>query len=133
MTHRYDLFDEEIAKLVSVGIISVVAILLMAGSHRPVDCQRIADSSARLACYDAASSPQPAKGAAVPPPLMETSMTLSIHWDDARPGAKAATRTNARKAALRVINALAVAVGVAAVLAAIVAIRIYAFVPGLGA
>jgi len=72
MTHRYDLFDEEIAKpryhwpLVSVGIISVVAILLMAGSHRPVDCQRIADSSARLACYDAASSPQPAKGAAVP-------------------------------------------------------------------
>ena len=43
------------------------------------------------------------------------------------------TRPAYKGMALRVINALAVAVGVAAVLAAIVAIRIYAFVPGLGA
>lgn len=66
---------------------------------------------------------------------MEASMTQSIHWDDACPGAKTvktATRANARKAALRVIKALAIAAGVAAVLAAIVAIRVYAFVPGVG-
>ena len=76
MTHRYDLFDEkfdeEIANprdhwpLVSVGIIAVVAILLMAGSHSPGDCPHITNSNARLACYDAAASPQPAKGAPVP-------------------------------------------------------------------
>ena len=76
MTHRYDLFDEnfddEIAMprdhwpLVAVGIISVVVILLMVGSHSHGDCPHITNSSARLACYDAAASPQPAKGAAIP-------------------------------------------------------------------
>ena len=76
MTHRFDLFDEEfddeIASrrdhwpLVSVGIIAAVVILLLAGSGRQTSCQHIADSAARLACFDAAASPQPAKGAPVP-------------------------------------------------------------------
>ena len=62
---------------------------------------------------------------------METSMTLSIHWDDARHDALVATKARARQAALRVLKVLATAAGFAALLTAIVAIRIYAYLPTL--
>ena len=76
MTRRYDLFDgtfdKQIAKprehwpLVTVGVIAAVAILLLAGSGHQTNCQHIADSATRLACFDAAALPQPAKGAPIP-------------------------------------------------------------------
>ena len=43
-----------------------VPLLMMAASRGPSDCEHITNSSARLACYDAVSSQQPAKGAAIP-------------------------------------------------------------------
>ena len=57
-------------------------------------------------------------------------MTLSIHWDDVRPGAKVVSRARARKAAAQVIGFMATMAGIAVVMAGLVAIRIYAFVPG---
>ena len=76
MTHRYDpyndQYDEDTAKpgnswgLVAVGVAAVLALLMMAASRGPGDCEHITNSSARLACFDAATSPQPAKGAPVP-------------------------------------------------------------------
>ena len=58
-------------------------------------------------------------------------MTLSIHWDDARPVAKVVTRARARKAAAQLLGFMATMAGIAAVMAGLVAIRVYAFVPGL--
>lgn len=76
MTPRFDPYDEKYDAdraraghswgLIAAGAAALLAILVMAASRGPADCERIADSGARLACYDAASSPQPAKGAAVP-------------------------------------------------------------------
>ena len=76
MTHRYDFYDDEYddkaAKsgrfwgLIAVGVAAVLALLMMAASRGPSDCDHITNSSARLACYDAVSSQQPAKGAAIP-------------------------------------------------------------------
>ena len=58
-------------------------------------------------------------------------MTLSIHWDDARHDALVATKARARKAALRVLKAMAMTAVFAALLTAIVAIRVYAYLPTL--
>lgn len=76
MTHQYescdDEYDDKAAKpgrfrgLIAVGVACVLALLMMAASRGPGDCEHITNSSARLACYDAVSSQQPAKGAAIP-------------------------------------------------------------------
>ncbi len=58
-------------------------------------------------------------------------MTLSIHWQHARYDAKAATRLRARKATKQVLKAVLTMAGIAAIATAIIAIRVYAFVPGL--
>ena len=58
-------------------------------------------------------------------------MTLSIHWDDARHSAKVVTRANARKTAAQLLAFLATMTGFAFVMTGLVAIRVYAFVPGL--
>jgi hypothetical protein len=48
-----------------VALIAAFALLgAMAVSRN--DCKQLSDSNERLACYDAAAHPQPAKGAAIP-------------------------------------------------------------------
>jgi heme A synthase len=50
-----------------VGLVIAIALgVLVAASSGPSRCPGIAKDNARLACFDAAASVQPAKGAAIP-------------------------------------------------------------------
>lgn len=76
MSPRYDPFnreyDEETAKpgpfwgLAAVAALALLAILILVSAGNSRDCEHISDSRARLACFDAAASAPPAKGAAIP-------------------------------------------------------------------
>lgn len=57
-------------------------------------------------------------------------MTLSMHWNDVRHGGDAA-KMNVGKTLVRLAKGALVAAGLIAVVVAIVAIRVYVFVPGL--
>lgn len=74
MSHRYDWtgpdFDETAAKPGTGWAILGLAITLLLGmlivaSPDAARCERITNEQSRLACFDAAASPRPAKGAAI--------------------------------------------------------------------
>ncbi|MBS0535079.1 MAG: hypothetical protein JSR72_13560 [Proteobacteria bacterium] len=52
--------------LVAVGFAAFLGVLLAINASGPSDCRSIADQTARLHCFDAATQTQPAKGAQIP-------------------------------------------------------------------
>lgn len=76
MSPRYEPFDrehdEETARpgpfwgLAAIAAAVLLGLLILASAGASRDCERITASDARLACFDAAASAPPAKGAAIP-------------------------------------------------------------------
>jgi hypothetical protein len=76
MGPRYDWVERDVGKsadkpepfwvLVAAGIAAFLGVLLAMNAGSPADCRSIADQTARLKCFDAATQTQPAKGAPIP-------------------------------------------------------------------
>jgi hypothetical protein len=76
MSPRYEPLDRERDEvterpgsywgLVALAVAALLGLLMLASAGGSHDCDRIADNHARLACFDAAASAPPAKGAAIP-------------------------------------------------------------------
>lgn len=76
MSRRYGQFDNGFDQeptrpgmpwaLAGFSVAVILGLLIAAGTGGPRRCSGIADDASRLACFDAAASPQPAKGAPIP-------------------------------------------------------------------
>jgi hypothetical protein len=76
MSPQYERFEREHGEmterpgpfwgLAALAVAALLGLLMLASAGASHDCERIAASKARLACFDAAASAPPAKGAAIP-------------------------------------------------------------------
>ena len=76
MAPRFDWPDQELQEkaetpdlfwvLVAMGMAAFFGVLIAINNSSGADCRSVANQTARLKCFDAATQTQPAKGAPVP-------------------------------------------------------------------